>query len=275
MIGYGCVRLTSCKTLTEAQSLINHVVSVGIRYFDTAPSYGRGYSEKILGTCLSHSGLSREEFTIATKLGGFSQKNPIMPTSLVLPLKDLQRRLQNTRAIKDSLDISVQRSSQSSPLSFYEITIDDVRTSVNRSLESLKTDYIDILLLHEALPGFLANDALLYVLDLKKSGVVRQIGIAANGSNYSSLSEDDIHDWDILQYEYGPAWPEHYSFKNKFPSKKHVLHSCLGYRRNYYLDPHDRLKEVVTDFPEATVLFSSLNKQHISANVAIAKSDFP
>lgn len=275
MIGYGCVRLTSCKSLPEAQSLINHIVSVGIRYFDTAPSYGRGYSEKILGTCLSHSGLSREEFTIATKIGAFSQRHLMMPTSLALPLKDIQRRLQHARANKDSFDISAHHSSPFSPFPSYEITIDNVHASVTRSLKSLKTNYIDILLLHEALPGFLTNDALTYVLNLKKSGVVRLIGIAANGTNYKYLCEDDIHGWDILQYEYGPAWPSHYSLKKKFPSKKHVLHSCLGHRRNYHLDPHDRLKGVIKDFPEATVLFSSLNKQHISANAEILKSDLP
>lgn len=275
MIGYGCVRLTSCKSLSEAQSLVKHVISAGIRYFDTAPSYGRGYSEKILGTCLQHSGLRREDLIIATKLGGFAQKNSKIPIALALAFKELQRRLRNTRPNKLLLDTSAQASAQSGPISSYEVNIDDVKASVHRSLKLLKTDYIDILLLHEALPSFLTNDALEYVKDLKKSGLAKQIGIAANGCNYESLCEEDIHEWDILQYEYGPAWPSHYSFRNKFPSKQHVLHSCVGHRYNYDLNPIDCLKSVIKEFPEATVLFSSLNKQHISANAAIVKSSTP
>lgn len=273
MIGYGCVRLTSCKSLHEAQSLINHILSTGIRYFDTAPSYGLGYSEKILGSCLLHSGIGREKLIIATKIGGFAQEDSKMPASLALPLKELHRRLQNAHPKKHYKDIKAYDSAQPCPVQRYEINIDNVKASVKRSLKSLKTNYVDILLLHEALPSFLTNDAFEYILDLKHSGVARRIGIAANGCNYESLCEDEIRDWDILQYEYGPAWPSHYSFRNKFPSKQHVLHSCVGYRHDHDFNPCDRLHSIIKEFPEATVLFSSLNKQHISVNAAIARSN--
>jgi aryl-alcohol dehydrogenase-like predicted oxidoreductase len=57
-------------TESEAQALLEFAVMLGIRYFDTAPSYGDGVSETRLGRFLD--GLSEDEragLTIATKMG--------------------------------------------------------------------------------------------------------------------------------------------------------------------------------------------------------------
>ena len=52
-------------------------MSKGIRYFDTAPLYGSGMSEKRLGSFLQKQ--QREEFVISTKVG-----------DLLLTLKNLK-----------------------------------------------------------------------------------------------------------------------------------------------------------------------------------------
>ena len=66
-----------------------------------------------------------------------------------------------------------------------------------------------------------------FLLKLRSAGTVGQLGVATRGSRYRSLAPADLADWDVLQYEYGPAWPDHADLPRQFPSMKHVFHSCL------------------------------------------------
>lgn len=54
-------------TIKDEQKLISHAFDRGIRVFDTAPIYGFGRSEEVLGKALKH--LDREELTLITKGG--------------------------------------------------------------------------------------------------------------------------------------------------------------------------------------------------------------
>jgi len=54
----------------DVQALLEYAVELGIRYFDTAPSYGDGVSEARLGRFLAALGPGeRARLTIATKMG--------------------------------------------------------------------------------------------------------------------------------------------------------------------------------------------------------------
>src|SRR6185369_15993459 len=52
---------------TTAVELIRHAAAQGIRYFDTAPHYGSGLSERRIGTALRE--LPRSSYLISTKVG--------------------------------------------------------------------------------------------------------------------------------------------------------------------------------------------------------------
>ena len=47
---FGCNSLTTTSNNKIAEEIIKIAVDNGIRNFDTAPSYGKGYSEILLGT---------------------------------------------------------------------------------------------------------------------------------------------------------------------------------------------------------------------------------
>ena len=85
LLGYGCMRFpTKDGAIDEAQSidLLKAAVKGGVNYFDTAYIYHDNKSEEFTGKFLKeHSGLSREEFYIATKL----------PLWLVKSLDDAKR----------------------------------------------------------------------------------------------------------------------------------------------------------------------------------------
>ena len=52
---------------TEAHDVVRSAFAGGIRYFDTAPLYGHGLSEKRLGRALSS--LPRDDFVLSSKVG--------------------------------------------------------------------------------------------------------------------------------------------------------------------------------------------------------------
>ena len=51
----------------EAAATVERAWELGIRYFDTAPHYGLGLSERRLGAALA--GRSRDEYVVSTKVG--------------------------------------------------------------------------------------------------------------------------------------------------------------------------------------------------------------
>ncbi|MGE4586933.1 MAG: aldo/keto reductase [Mangrovibacterium sp.] len=74
LLGYGCMRLPVRKiSETEEEidqdtwnDLVDIAIEKGVNYFDTAPVYGRGLSERTTGIALSRH--PRDKFFIATKM---------------------------------------------------------------------------------------------------------------------------------------------------------------------------------------------------------------
>lgn len=263
-LGYGCVRLSSCRSFAHAKSIVDHILACGIRYFDTAPGYGRGYSEKILGACLAQASMPRSHYLIATKLGAWDQPVPRIPPSLALRLKWLQRKALFSQTPPASRPVAAP-----GPISPYRISLEQVKSSFSRSLASLRVDYVDVLLLHESLPSFLTVEASEYLFRLRADGVVRCLGVAANGVNYLNLAQSDFRDWDVLQYESGPHWPQHVGFRESFSHMHHILHSCVGQRTLEGVSPNEALQHMLQSHPATTILFSSLNYRHIQDNAAL------
>ena len=86
LLGYGCMRWPTTtvdgKTVIDQEqvnSLVDYALEHGINYFDTAPVYGQGESERVTGIALSRH--PRESYKIATKLsnhrGDYSRKEAL------------------------------------------------------------------------------------------------------------------------------------------------------------------------------------------------------
>ena len=84
LLGYGCMRWPTTqdaegKTVIDQEqvnALVDYAIEHGVTYFDTAPVYGQGESERVTGIALSRH--PRNTWTIATKLsnqrGDFSRE---------------------------------------------------------------------------------------------------------------------------------------------------------------------------------------------------------
>jgi predicted aldo/keto reductase-like oxidoreductase len=65
-LGLGCAVLASIKSDEKAIALVQRAHELGVRYFDVAPSAGKGRAEELLGKALH--GTKRDELWIATKM---------------------------------------------------------------------------------------------------------------------------------------------------------------------------------------------------------------
>lgn len=141
----------------------------GISFFDTARSYGYGESESLLGEFLEGR---RQSVLICTKFGILPTPNSFLKRSLKPLARKLLQISPNARnTIRNRL------AAQSSAGHF---TVDALHASLNASLRALRTDYVDLLFLHEAPASVLQQDDLFAALQqLVTAGKIRGFGVAS------------------------------------------------------------------------------------------------
>ena len=162
-LGFGGASLGNLYRVTsqeDADSALDQAWASGIRYFDTAPHYGLGLSERRIGTGLASR--PRSEYVISTKVGRLliPQVPPteLDPEMFVVP-GDWRRE--------------------------WDFSRDGVLRSVESSLVRLRTDRIDILLLHDPdVSGIekAAETGAAALIELRDQGVVGAVGIGSNSS---------------------------------------------------------------------------------------------
>ncbi len=266
-LGFGGAALTSLKSYATVKELLNTAYEQGIRHFDTAVLYGRGYSELIYGAFMKGK---RKDLTITTKFGlGDSFQTGLMPVQLLLPLNYHLKRAKTAL----SKTVLVAYKSDYVPVEYRKIDKKDIEVSFNDSLSRLKTDYVDYYLLHEGLPHFLTDEAFGFLLDLKNQGRIRAIGIGANILDVKRLESEALKDWDVLQYE-GHIADETAEMMLKFPDKAHFHHSCLKNRDLLSLDEvpvEDKVGFILAQAaklnPGGKIIFSTRNSGHLQDNI--------
>lgn len=268
-LGFGCVALSTLASPRASRELLEGVFQLGLRHFDTAPIYGRGYSERLLGDFLRDK---RDRVSIATKFGLAPPRPPLLPNGIAMRLAALHRRLRpppqpSPAEAASPMPAPAEPSSR-------RIGRAEVEASFDASRRALGTDHIDLYLLHEEVPSSLEPAALDFLLELKASKRIGQLGLAANGSRYLGLAEADLGPWDVLQYEFGPAWPAHAGLMQQFPGKTHIFHSCLkGVPRTAGggSEPGRVLAGCLSANPAGRVLFSSTSLAHVLDNLRVLR----
>jgi D-threo-aldose 1-dehydrogenase len=150
-LGLGCAPIGNLYTPVaddDAVATVRAALDAGVRYFDTAPHYGAGESERRLGLALQ--GVPRDDYVVATKVG---------------------------RRIVDASGDPVPGSATAHD-TIADLSRDGVLRSLEASLARLRTDRIDLLHLHDPLDvdAGLAG-AMAALVELRDQGVVRAIGV--------------------------------------------------------------------------------------------------
>lgn len=243
-LGLGTAGISSMKTYGAVMRLLNTALEKGITHFDTAPLYGQGYAEKMLGDFIRGK---RDKVTITTKVGLGSPGSMAVPAFLALPLNYYRKALKKSSApaiAPAATSVSVAQPS----LLQRSISLEQVKQGFYGSLQRLRVDYIDYYFLHEALPGFLEAAAQDFLLTQKEKGRIKYLGVATGSSNILPLTVEELQHWDVLQYEAGPGAQQ---LSTKFPGKKHFLHSCLKNLTNTSL-PAEIAKDAAGGYQLAT-----------------------
>jgi aryl-alcohol dehydrogenase-like predicted oxidoreductase len=265
-IGFGCVKLTSFTCKKSALALLTFVFDNGVRWFDTAPLYGNGYSEYILGDFIKKlSKNDRTELKIVSKFGLGPETIGSLPIDLALKLNSLKKILVPSSLLTNNQEVQ----SVVSPRIF---DIQNIQNQLENSLKKLGVEQLYGYLGHELLPGFLSDEIKKYLMDSKQDGKILNLGIGVNSTSILSIvNPKTLSDWEILQYEAGGT----INVKNlmyQYPDKIHVHHSIL--KKSEITSNSSNLNLIeshLQQFPNSHILFSSNNKSHIVENISSMK----
>ena len=143
-MGFGSAPIGNSEGVSDEQAIatVHYALEQGITLFDTAPLYGAGRAETLLGAALS--GVPRSEFVLSTKVGRVLDES--------------------TRTLR------------------FDYSRDGVMRSLEGSLKRLKLDHVDLLLIHDPddFPEAALEEAYPTLDDLRSQGVIRAVGSGMN-----------------------------------------------------------------------------------------------
>jgi D-threo-aldose 1-dehydrogenase len=151
--------------------VLDAAVECGIRYFDTAPSYG---SERVLGRGLR---AVRNEIQLCTKVGipGSTQNSASRARALLITA---------VRAVFSDAALSRVKQMRRAPMrtmatqrGYGNFDTSLIRSSVQQSLEKLETDRLDCLMLHEPRMSDPTQEVEQVLRESVRQGFVTRLGV--------------------------------------------------------------------------------------------------
>jgi aryl-alcohol dehydrogenase-like predicted oxidoreductase len=133
------------RSREQAVEMVQHALDRGVTFFDTGDVYGHGDSERLVGEALADR---RDEVTVSTKVGYDFYNNPQAGHG------ELPKR----------------------------VDPEWVETALDRSLDRLDMEYVDLLMLHNANVDEVDADVLETLDELQESGRVDAVGWALGPS---------------------------------------------------------------------------------------------
>ena len=288
-LGFGCSSLMGAMGRRASLAILEAAYDAGIRYFDVAPMYGYGEAESCLGEFLQ---LHPNQVTVTTKYG--------IPPGKKSPLISAARRvaaplIKILPSVKHRLARAANAATRPSEKATF--TPQQAKASLERSLVALRTDHIDLWLLHEASAADLQDDSLLRLLEQEvQRGTIGSFGIGSSVDKIPSLLAEHPAYCRTLQYEWSvldanidaahavPASSfriHHRALTDNFRSLHRALTEnnelCKRWSASTNIDLSNAndlarlmLKAALLMNPAGIILFSSKNPHHINANAKLA-----
>jgi D-threo-aldose 1-dehydrogenase len=160
-LGLGGAQLGNLyREMTEetAAAIVDRAWDEGIRYFDTAPHYGVGLSERRLGRLLRER--PRDELVLSTKVGRRLVPDPagagrMDDQGFAVPATTVRR---------------------------WDLSREGIRRSLEESLDRLGLDRVDVIYLHDAEDHWeqALAEAVPAMVELREEGLVRAVGAGMN-----------------------------------------------------------------------------------------------
>ena len=162
----------------QGQATILAALDSGINFIDTAPLYGHGNAERMIGSALSKT---NKEYVISTKVGRVLKK--FAPEEIAGKVDGLAAFI--------GVDPTI--------FPVFDFSRDGILRSIQESLERLNISSIDIALIHDAddrIDEAIKNSY--PVLDeLRSQGVIKGIGVGMNICSYATKAVKEM-DLDVI-----------------------------------------------------------------------------
>ncbi len=192
ILGFGCAGLMGAGSESERMSLLSTVLAEGVSHFDVAPYYGYGEAEAMLGR---FSQSCRDKLTITTKFG-------IQPPQNITGIKAITAIARKIAKVNPFLrKILTQQGNKLIKTNVFGVN--EAEKSLESSLRSLKTDYIDIYLLHDCqLVDTQSPELLIFLEDAVKAGKIRAFGIGTDIQQVQLITNSQPQFSHLIQFEH-------------------------------------------------------------------------
>lgn len=267
----------------------------GITHFDTAPLYGQGDAESLLGRFLSKH---RSQVTVATKFGLFPHSYPsilgvLKPFARVVNRRIKQWSQSRRRESRSEMTVPAFREFEqfeADPGKQLELySAERLIAQLDTSLKKMNTDYVDVLLLHDVYLAQL-NDEFIETLEaIKRAGKVVEFGVATPRARARAILDVYPQLGAVIQIPSTRFTTETDQFCHRQSSviSHSVFQTDLNWVRHWLGANQEKLpnlngasladiagqlliQRALAKTPTGTLLFSSGSVEHIIRNVRAA-----
>jgi aryl-alcohol dehydrogenase-like predicted oxidoreductase len=260
-LGFGCGGIMGRVGRGQSLRAIAAALDGGITHFDVARLYGYGEAEALVGEALAGK---RDKIVIASKFGLTAPRAAGALRSLKPIAQKLAATVPGARAVLRSL----VGGAAPAPDRF---SVASAQASLDQSLAALKTDYLDILFLHDCAAGDLSDELAAFLDQQVAAGKIRTYGVA---TDFDTVMPLYTAHGDAMLYQF----PNSITARNadRLPSgeRRFIAHSpfagsaCAAARLAAGGDTYPMMLAYALAAPNvAVVLCSMLDEAHLRANL--------
>jgi aryl-alcohol dehydrogenase-like predicted oxidoreductase len=259
-LGFGCGSVMGRVGRGPSLRAIEAAYGAGITHFDVARSYGYGEAEAVVGEGLRGK---RDKVVIASKFG----LNPPRSAGALRALKPIAQQLAATipgaRSVLRSLVGGAAPAAD-------RFSVAAAENSLNQSLAALKTDYLDILFLHDCTAADLSDELAGFLDRQVAAGKIRAYGVATGIDAVVTLHQ--AHG-DRLIYQFANGLAARNAERLAGSGCRIVAHSpFFGADKLRGGDIHrTMLMHALSAAGVDVVLCSMLDEKHLRANLDVAE----
>ena len=179
-LGFGCGSIMGRVGRTQSLRAIEMALDAGVTHFDVARSYGYGEAETLVGDALHGK---RDKVVIASKFG-------LEPPRAAGALRALKPIAQQIAATIPGARMAYLRSLGGASAARRTASLSPPpKASLNQSLAALKTDYLDILFLHDCAAADVTAELIEFLERQVTAGKIRACGVATGFDAILPLSD--------------------------------------------------------------------------------------
>ncbi len=189
-VGFGCSNLLGDKTREAGLRLLETAYDCGIRHFDVARVYNFGDAEVILGEFAANK---RHEITLTSKFG-------LMPREGVAkmkgPVQFVRRIMRSSARIRALVRRNVKSLTQAG-----QFDLATAEKSLHASLRALRTDYLDMYLMHECSASDCTPEMYDFLQRAMQAGKIRAYGCGTAFGRLLPITADHPEFLQVAQFE--------------------------------------------------------------------------